>query len=89
MATVKSIDTELAVVKNEVGQMGQLFAKLEIALDKITDVSNNIGQILATRNLMHELRSIDNFMQGKGNSFSKKNRSDFLNNLEQVIRSTK
>ena len=51
--------------------------------------SSNIGQILATRNLMHELRSIDNFMQGKGNSFSKKNRSDFLNNLEQVIRSTK
>ena len=51
MATVKSIDTELAVVKNEVGQMGQLFAKLEIALDKITDVSNNIGQILAVQKL--------------------------------------
>ncbi len=55
MATVKSIDTELAVVKNEVGQMGQLFAKLEIALDKITDVSNNIGQILA----VHERRLED------------------------------
>jgi chromosome segregation ATPase len=55
MATFKSIDTELAVVKNEIGQMGQLFAKLEIALDKITDVSNNIGQILA----VHERRLED------------------------------
>ena len=52
MATVKSLDTQLAVVKNEVTQMGQLFTKLEIALDKITDVSNNIGQILA----VHERR---------------------------------
>lgn len=55
MATVKSIETELAVVKNEVSQMGQLFTKLEIALDKITDVSNNIGQILA----VHERRLVD------------------------------
>ena len=51
--------------------------------------SANIGQILATRNLMHELRSMDNFMRGIGNSFSKKNRSDFLNNLEQLIQSIK
>jgi chromosome segregation ATPase len=55
MATVKSIETDLAVVKNDVAQMGQLFAKLEVALDKITDVSNNIGQILA----VHERRLAD------------------------------
>lgn len=53
--TVKSLDTELAVVKNELSQMGQLFSKLEIALDKITDVSNNIGQLLA----VHERRLED------------------------------
>ena len=35
--------------------MGQLFSKLEVALDKITDVSNNIGQILA----VHEQRLQD------------------------------
>ena len=49
--------------------------------------AGNIGPVLATRNLMHELRSRNNFFQGKGSAFSKKNRSDFLNNLEQLIRS--
>ena len=55
MATVKSLETEVALVKNDVVQIGQLFSKLETALDKITDVSNNIGQILA----VHEQRLID------------------------------
>lgn len=55
MATVKSLETEIAVIKNDVSQIGQLFSKLETALDKITDVSNNIGQILA----VHEQRLKD------------------------------
>lgn len=55
MATVKSLETEIAVIKNDVNQIGQLFSKLETALDKITDVSNNIGQILA----VHEQRLKD------------------------------
>lgn len=55
MATVKSLETEIAVVKNDVNQIGNLFSKLETALDKITDVSNNIGQILA----VHERRLKD------------------------------
>lgn len=55
MATVKSLETEIAVVKNDVNQIGSLFSKLETALDKITDVSNNIGQILA----VHEQRLKD------------------------------
>jgi len=42
-----STETEIALVKNEVNQMGQLFLKLETALDKITEVCNNIGQMLA------------------------------------------
>jgi small-conductance mechanosensitive channel len=42
-----STETEIALVKNEVNQMGQLFLKLENALDKITEVCNNIGQMLA------------------------------------------
>jgi len=55
MATVKTLETEVALVKNDVNQIGQLFSKLETALDKITDVSNNIGQILA----VHEQRLKD------------------------------
>jgi chromosome segregation ATPase len=59
MATVKSLETEIAVIKNDVNQIGQLFSKLETALDKITDVSNNIGQILA----VHEQRLKDGEVQ--------------------------
>lgn len=55
MATVKSLETEVALIKQDVSQIGQLFSKLETALDKITDVSNNIGQILA----VHEQRLHD------------------------------
>jgi len=47
MASVKSLETEVALVKNDVAQMSALFTKLEITLDKITDVSNNVSQILA------------------------------------------
>lgn len=50
-----ALETEVALVKNDLSQMGQLFSKLEVALDKITDVSNNIGQILA----VHEQRLQD------------------------------
>lgn len=59
MPTVKSLETEIALVKSDVNQIGQLFGKLETALDKITDVSNNIGQILA----VHEQRLKDGEVQ--------------------------
>lgn len=52
MPTVKSLETELAIVKNEMGQIGHLFSKLEITLEKITNVSTNLSQILA----VHERR---------------------------------
>jgi predicted nucleic acid-binding Zn-ribbon protein len=52
MLTAKSLETELAIVKNEIGQIGHLFSKLEITLEKITNVSTNVSQILA----VHERR---------------------------------
>ena len=52
MLTVKSLETDLAIVKNEIGQIGHLFSKLEITLEKITNVSTNVSQILA----VHERR---------------------------------
>ena len=51
--------------------------------------SNNIGSILATRNLMHDLRSENQFLKNKNVIFSKKNRSEFLNNLEKLIQKIK
>lgn len=47
--------------------------------------SGNIGNILATRDLMTNLRSADPFMQGGAKSFSKANRSDFLTALDRVL----
>ena len=46
----------------------------------------NIGQVLATRDLMADLRSADPFRQGGGKPFSKADRSRYLEALERVLR---
>ena len=46
----------------------------------------NIGNRLATRDLMADLRAADPFRQGGGKPFSKTDRSRFLNTLETEIR---
>ncbi len=46
----------------------------------------NVGQALATRDLMADLRAADPFRQGGGKGFSKADRSRFLNALEQAVR---
>jgi uncharacterized protein YaiI (UPF0178 family) len=55
---------------------------------EILDV-RNIGQVLATRDLMQDLRSADPFRQGGGRPFSKADRSRFLDGLERVVRFAK
>ena len=46
----------------------------------------NIGNVLATRDLMADLRAADPFRQGGGKGFSKADRSRFLDALEQALR---
>jgi uncharacterized protein YaiI (UPF0178 family) len=46
----------------------------------------NIGQVLATRDLMADLRSADPFRQGGGKGFTKTDRSRFLDGLERAVR---
>ena len=46
---------------------------------------NNIGYILANRNLMAEIRSSDPFFQGSGKVYSVQDRSKFLNSLDKEI----
>jgi len=46
----------------------------------------NIGNVLATRDLMTDLRAADPFRQGGGKGFTKADRSRFLGALEQAIR---
>lgn len=46
----------------------------------------NIGNVLATRDLMSDLRAADPFRQGGGKSFTKADRSRFLDALERELR---
>ncbi len=46
----------------------------------------NIGQILATRDLMADLRAADPFRQGTGKGFTKADRSRFLDALDRALR---
>lgn len=47
----------------------------------------NIGNLLATRDLMADLRAADPFRQGGGRGFTKADRSRFLDALERALRS--
>ena len=48
----------------------------------------NIGNVLATRDLMTDLRAADPFRTGGAKPFSKADRSRFLNALENALRSS-
>jgi uncharacterized protein YaiI (UPF0178 family) len=48
--------------------------------------ARNIGQQLATRDLMADLRAADPFRQGGGKGFAKADRSRFLDALETAVR---
>ena len=50
---------------------------------------HNIGNILATRDLMSDIRSANPFHQGGGKSFTKSDRSRFLDALENTLRKAK
>jgi uncharacterized protein YaiI (UPF0178 family) len=49
----------------------------------------NIGQVLATRDLMADLRAADPFRQGGGKGFTKADRSRFLEALDRLLQAAK
>ncbi|MEM0907040.1 MAG: YaiI/YqxD family protein [Pseudomonadota bacterium] len=49
----------------------------------------NIGQQLAMRDLMADLRAADPFRQGSGKGFTKADRSNFLQTLDRLVRRAK
>ena len=51
--------------------------------------SGNVGNALAMRDLMQDLRSADPFRQGGGKAFSKADRSRFLDVLEREVRAAR
>lgn len=48
--------------------------------------ASNVGEALATRDLMADLRAADPFRQGGGRPFSRNDRSRFLDALETALR---
>ena len=48
--------------------------------------ARNIGNVLATRDLMADMRAADPFRQGGGRPFSKADRTRFLDALERTLR---
>lgn len=48
--------------------------------------TRNIGTVLASRDLMADLRAADPFRQGGGRPFSKADRARFLDTLERQVR---
>ncbi len=49
----------------------------------------NIGEVLAMRDLMSDLRSADPFRQGGGRPFSKADRAEFLQALERAVQAAR
>jgi len=49
----------------------------------------NIGNVLATRDLMADLRAADPFRPGGGRAFAKADRSRFLEGLERLVRAAR
>ena len=47
MATVKSLDTEVELLKREVADMKQIHVRLDSAIEKIADVSSSLHKIMA------------------------------------------
>ena len=47
MATVKTLDTEVELLKREVGEMKQIHLRLDHAIEKIADVSSALHTIMA------------------------------------------
>ena len=45
----------------------------------------NIGNLLATRDLMSDLRSFDPFLKGKSKNFTREDKGKFLNSLQTLI----
>ena len=52
--------------------------------ESLTD--RNIGSVLATRDLMADIRAADPFHQGRNKSFNKADRSRFLDALDRALR---
>ena len=83
----ENIKTEDIVVTSDIPLASKCIDKGASVLKHDGFILNvmNIGNVLATRDLMSDLRSSDPFMQGKSKNFTKADKGTFLNSLEILI----
>ena len=62
MATVKTIETEVELLKREVADMKQIHVRLDSAIEKIADVSTSLHTIMAVHEekLIRQEEALDN-----------------------------
>ena len=87
----ENIKTEDIVVTSDIPLASKCIDKGASVLKHDGFILNvmNIGNVLATRVLMSDLRSSDPFMQGKSKNFTKADKGKFLNSLEIKITKAK
>jgi uncharacterized protein YaiI (UPF0178 family) len=75
------------VVTNDIPLAARAVEKAAAVLrpDGSAITASNVGNVLATRDLMADLRAADPFRQGKGKPFSKADRSRFSQALDQFL----
>ena len=75
------------VVTNDIPLAARAVEKAAAVLrpDGSAITASNVGNVLATRDLMADLRATDPFRQGKGKPFSKADRSRFSQALDQFL----
>ena len=75
------------VVTNDIPLAARAVEKAAAVLrpDGSAITASNVGNVLATRDLMADLRAADPFRQGKGKPFSKADRGRFSQALDQFL----
>ncbi len=75
------------VVTNDIPLAARAVEKAAAVLrpDGSAITASNVGNVLATRDLIADLRAADPFRQGKGKPFSKADRSRFSQALDQFL----
>ena len=75
------------VVTNDIPLAARAVEKAAAVLrpDGSAITASNVGNVLATRDLMADLRAADPFRQGKGKPFSKADRVRFSQALDQFL----
>lgn len=63
----RDLETDVVIIKRDMSQYGTLFAKMDLTIDKITDLSNKTNQLLA----VHEERL--DYLQGVDKDLERKN----------------